>query len=312
MECNVPSPLERDPNLPAGLAATTMKALAKSPQDRFASARDFAVALEKAADAAGMLATSHEVEEAMARLFSEEIELKNAAVRGHLSRSGGAPLALKKGELSVVSKLIQKKLAHKPRVEMKTRTGVPGAPTAGSGVRERSREMELAATATNTPAVVVAAPGSVPEWTGAVKTEVLAPSRASAWGVALGVVGIVSILGALAFVLFGGSAPPASPPTVTEPPPAVTTPPADPAPAPVVDVVPAPVPAPEPVVAPVATPEAAPIVAPEHTPVEGRPHVRPRPAAVVAPEATPTPEPTPEPTPPPAHTSPTLEANPYH
>jgi hypothetical protein len=47
-----------------------MKALARKPSARFATARDFAVALERASESAGLLATTHEAADASSRRSS--------------------------------------------------------------------------------------------------------------------------------------------------------------------------------------------------------------------------------------------------
>lgn len=159
MECNVPSPRERNPQIPEGLAKVAMRALSKYPEDRYATARDFAAALEQAAKEAGLFATSSDVEAIIGTLFTEELAAKDEAIKNHLDRSVGDPLPMRRGELSLVSKLFERKRHPKMR-DMHTRTGEVQKGTPASGVRSRgSLEVEVAPTkpAGSKPAIVAPA-----------------------------------------------------------------------------------------------------------------------------------------------------------
>jgi serine/threonine-protein kinase len=310
MDCNIERPDLRRPNIPAALADVVMKALAKNPADRYATARDFAVALERTAESSGLLATTHEVEERVADLFADELADKQRAIAGHLSASSGTPVLLQKGQLGTIPKLITKKPT--PR----------DLPTRASGVRARSGEVALAKTSHATPVppamaesgrtrvvepgpVVPVAPATPP-----------ATSNTGRLGVVLAIVGLLLALAAAGMYLVQSADEPASPivstPSVTPSPP-----PVEPA-APRVDPVAAPVspPAEPALAAPAVEPAAEPVVpAPQHlAPATTTPSGRrgPRSSMDTTPagthEATPHGETSPAPS---TTSSPELESNPY-
>jgi len=123
MDCNVDRPDARNPLVPSALADVAMQALSRALGDRFASARDFAVALEKAAQACDLMASSPEVEEKLKLIFAEEVQDKQAAVTAHLMASEGAAVPLQRGQLHTIPKLTTKQPT--PR-ELPTRAGASG------------------------------------------------------------------------------------------------------------------------------------------------------------------------------------------
>jgi serine/threonine protein kinase len=179
MDCIVPDPRERNPRAPAALSDVAMKALSKRREDRYASARELAVAVEKAG-AAGLIAATSEVEETLARVFGAEMALKDEAVRRHLASSTGATEPLQKGQLGLVPRLLPKKLAPK-RADLATRASARAE--VPSGVRSRSGEMDAPVpdTALATPSITppVPAPRAAP--------------RSAALGLGLVIVGVVAI-----------------------------------------------------------------------------------------------------------------------
>ncbi len=202
MDCVVPDVLERNPNAPRAVADVAMKALSRYPKDRFASARDFATALERAADASNLLASTTEVEETMARIFRDEMAIKEEAVRRHLASSTGPIEPLQKGQMGLVQRLLPKKLARK-NVEMSTRTGKTDP---NSGVRERASDVRVDVATEHatssvapgapsapgpSPSVIVAPRGDV---TAAVRNEPARDPRPGRLGLALGVGGVVLLL----------------------------------------------------------------------------------------------------------------------
>lgn len=106
LRSTVERPDARSPAVPEALADVAMKALARKPSARFATARDFAVALERAAESAGLLATTHEAEAEIGRLFASELAHRRRAVAKLLTASSGAPVLLQRGELGRVPKLL--------------------------------------------------------------------------------------------------------------------------------------------------------------------------------------------------------------
>jgi serine/threonine-protein kinase len=271
MDCIVERPDLRRPNVPAALADVAMKALAKNPADRYATARDFAVALERAAESSGLLATTHEVEERVAQLFADELAEKQRAVAGHLSASSGTPVLLQKGQLGTIPKLLTKKPT--PRE----------LPTRSSGVRARSGQVALAKTSHATPIPpvmpesgrtrVVVEPEPTP-----VATETQpAASNTGRLGIALGVIGLLLALAA-AGVYFSQSAPEPTSRVVSTPsiaPPSSAAAPVEPTAPPADPVAPTAEPPADPVVAaPVLEPTTPPVAEPEVAPPVTTPSIR--------------------------------------
>ena len=139
MECVVEPPTKHVPDLHPALTEVTMKALSRDPADRFASAREMGAALERAAEAAGLLADAHEVEETIATLFAEEIRLRQESVTRRLSGSTGPERPLDRAGLATVPRLIPR--AANSSAEPESTGGGDPAATRGSrpsrsGVRE--------------------------------------------------------------------------------------------------------------------------------------------------------------------------------
>ncbi len=90
----IPSLSEARPEL-APLEPVILRALARLPSDRHASAQDFGAALEAAARKAGLLATHAEVARLVETLLGDEIERRRAAARsaGRPSASTDVPAA---------------------------------------------------------------------------------------------------------------------------------------------------------------------------------------------------------------------------
>ena len=283
MDCVVPDPRERNPKAPPGLAEVALKALAKRPDDRYASARELATALERAG-ANGWIASTAEVEEVLGRVFAEESALKEEAVRRHLASSSGASEPIQKGQLGLVPRLLPKKLVPK-RAEMATRAS--GRSEVPSGVRSRS-ESEIPAVASDPMPV-----------TSVSKPRMDAPAaQPSRMGIVLAAVGVFVLVAAAAFWASGRSepAPPSAPPSsaIAAPPTSVT------ASLPEARVVPPPSSS---IVAPASTVEIAPVPA-AHEEEHEHGHRRTPHEAPPATTTTTT-------TPPPSGSSITIETNPY-
>jgi serine/threonine protein kinase len=77
----IASPQEHAPELGEGLAAVCLKALARPRDERYADAREMLRALETAAAAEGLLASTHEVADALSALFNEELQARRAMLR---------------------------------------------------------------------------------------------------------------------------------------------------------------------------------------------------------------------------------------
>ncbi len=84
----IPSPLSVDAELPEALARVCMRGLERDPAVRYASARQMASDLERAASSSGMLADSHEVADALRQLFARELERRKTAIRAFASAIG--------------------------------------------------------------------------------------------------------------------------------------------------------------------------------------------------------------------------------
>ncbi|MBN8614030.1 MAG: protein kinase [Deltaproteobacteria bacterium] len=209
MDCNIERPDARRPHIPAALADVAMKALARSPGDRYATARDFAVALEKAAEAAGLLATTHEVEDRLSEIFADEMADKQRAIGGHLSASSGSPVLLQKGQLGTIPRLIARKPATR---DLATRAS--GVRSRGSGPIS-GQDVALAQTSTATPSqsppastrVVPLEPSVIvaDQTTSPATTSATTSSSTNKIALALGIVGVILTIAALGVYFAGGS-----------------------------------------------------------------------------------------------------------
>jgi serine/threonine protein kinase len=85
----IDSPRMHTPNLPTSLVHVVMKALARDPEQRFATCSQFAEALERAASPSALvrLAPPRDVAAFVAETIGNEIEQQREAVRGWLARS---------------------------------------------------------------------------------------------------------------------------------------------------------------------------------------------------------------------------------
>ncbi|UJR79757.1 serine/threonine-protein kinase [Sandaracinus amylolyticus] len=106
MECVVEPPTKHVPELPEAMSAMVMKSLQRDAKDRYTTARDMAIALERAAESAGLLASAHEVEEVIERLFESEIATRQSAVTKRLAESTGPEQPLDRVGLASISRLI--------------------------------------------------------------------------------------------------------------------------------------------------------------------------------------------------------------
>jgi serine/threonine-protein kinase len=129
MDAPIPVPSTLQPLVPEALDAVVMKALERDLGGRYESARALARELEAAANEADLLATTHEVADALQELFAERIAAKQEAIRHHLSTSSGDEKPLQPGQLGLVPKLYDK--GPSPRSSQVL------SEAAHSGVRER-------------------------------------------------------------------------------------------------------------------------------------------------------------------------------
>lgn len=229
MDCDIERPDAHRDHIPAALADVAMKALSRNPAERYATARDFAVALEKAAEAGGLLATTHEVEEKLSGLFVDEITEKQRAIEGHLTASSGNPVTLQKGQLGTIPRL----LARKPVVR--------DLATRASGVRSRggsgpvaTPDVALAKTSAATPIAMQTSPAATPGASTTGPSVIVAEQVTSTGtaavstnkvGLALGVVGLVLALAALGvWMMRSGDVPVTTSPTAASEPTTETTP----------------------------------------------------------------------------------------
>jgi len=81
-------PRELVADLPEALEAACLHALERDPAARTPTARAMASEVTKAAEPAGLVASSHEVAEKLAELFAEEIAERRASIREHLATLG--------------------------------------------------------------------------------------------------------------------------------------------------------------------------------------------------------------------------------
>jgi len=91
MAAEIKPPSSIVPEVPASLDAVCMKALERPLERRWESARAMADALESAASAAGLLASTHEVSDVLRATFSDEFAARRALIRDHARGSTSAP-----------------------------------------------------------------------------------------------------------------------------------------------------------------------------------------------------------------------------
>jgi len=82
------SPQSIDPELPEALCKVCLRALERDASARYASARQMAGELERAASSSGLLADSHEVADVLRQLFAREIDRRKAAIKAFANAIG--------------------------------------------------------------------------------------------------------------------------------------------------------------------------------------------------------------------------------
>ncbi|NOY94692.1 MAG: protein kinase [Deltaproteobacteria bacterium] len=88
VRADIRPPSELNPDIPPALEAVCMKALARPLEERYASGRELAQALEEAALEAKLLASNHALADAMAELFAEDAEARREAIARRMSQMG--------------------------------------------------------------------------------------------------------------------------------------------------------------------------------------------------------------------------------
>lgn len=135
MTAEIPPPSSEQPLCTEAMEAVAMKALERDLSARYGDARSLAAELEAAASAAGLIATTHEVADALSELFEERIAAKREAIRHHLSSSIGEPKPLEPGQLHLVPKLHDLSPSPRSGVTRETQSGVRDVdPHARTGV----------------------------------------------------------------------------------------------------------------------------------------------------------------------------------
>jgi hypothetical protein len=81
IECDVPPPSSVDPEYPRDLEEVLLRALQRSPADRYATARDMQLAIEDLLRRRGSILSSTRLAEFMQRLFPREIEANQEEMR---------------------------------------------------------------------------------------------------------------------------------------------------------------------------------------------------------------------------------------
>jgi len=81
-------PSEVNPDVPPALDEVCMKALARPLEERYATGRQLARALDDAATEAKMIASNHALADAMAELFAEDAEARREAIARRMSQMG--------------------------------------------------------------------------------------------------------------------------------------------------------------------------------------------------------------------------------
>jgi serine/threonine protein kinase len=87
-------PRNRAPDVPPALEAVCMRALERDPNRRYATARQMAAELERAAVSSGTLADSHEVADTLRQHFAHDIEQRRLSIRGHAAAIGANSLPM--------------------------------------------------------------------------------------------------------------------------------------------------------------------------------------------------------------------------
>lgn len=148
MTAEIAPPSSEQPLATEALDRVAMKALERDLDARYRDARTLGKELEAAAAEVDLIATTHEVADALAEHFAERIEAKRDAIRHHLSSSAGEPKPLEPGQLQLIPKLHD--LGPSPRsgavVTRETHSGVRDVdPHARTGVSAPPPELETRA-----------------------------------------------------------------------------------------------------------------------------------------------------------------------
>jgi serine/threonine-protein kinase len=224
----IPKLRAANPTVPAELEAVVMKALDRDPDQRWATAADFADALEKAARTVGVLGTSRDVQQHLDAVLGTDISQQRDAVRAWLARS--EPSQRMSGAM----------LAHANSV-----TKVEGArPTGPDGSGQQNSVSSVSSAVIALPGSATSSPSSPSSAQPLPVVETLpSKKRSKGWALVAVVVLLLAVGGPIAFLRFRGSAAlnTTSAPAATNPTPTTTeTAKVDPTPATVAATVPAP------------------------------------------------------------------------
>ena len=192
VEAKVEPPSQREPLATPELDAVVLAALERVPDRRTSDARALAVAIERAADAAGLLAPTHEVADAIERLFAREIEERQEAIRHHLATSVGEKKPLVPGQLGLIPRLYDRTPAPRS-TELQNRSGVRERDVSYAPTRQA--ETPIRTLALETPVMNVEPPVIEPPATPREE-----PRRAR-WPIAAVAIGVLAIGGAGAWAV---------------------------------------------------------------------------------------------------------------
>jgi serine/threonine-protein kinase len=267
------------PTVPAALEAVVAKALERDRARRFASAADFADALERAARVVAALGTHKDVAAYLDAVLGSEIGQQREAVRAWLARSepnkrsSGPTRAASSPDSSGMHATAAPRL-EVTRVEGRAGTDVPSVPSVASAVISTHPGPKSA------PAAAASLPGGVPAY-----------ARRRVW-VGAGAIAAILVAGMAWMRWTGPQGRPAAQPAALAPPPSIAPLVASSVPAP-----PAPPPAPATIDA--ATAQSVPTPPPPRRgpagrPRPARPQATPPPSAPPAPSASPPAAPVPD------------------
>ena len=107
--------------VPEALSDVCMRALTRDLDARFQSARELAQAVEDAARESGWLARTHEVADAIAELFSKEIDIRKQAITTHSAALGRSSQPMLASDIYDVPRL------KAQRLDKKTSAGTPSS-----------------------------------------------------------------------------------------------------------------------------------------------------------------------------------------
>lgn len=113
----VPPPREIEPSIPEELEAVVMKALAREPEDRFATCAHFAEELERVARSLDMLATRDSVASVCKEVLGGSLEARQAQIREALTRDSSLDATDSVEQLEDVSELLEVQEVLEPAPE---------------------------------------------------------------------------------------------------------------------------------------------------------------------------------------------------